>query len=81
MTGSADSIKRILVALNPAARDLEALEQAAEMAARTRGHLMALLVEDIHLFDLARLPFAREFDRAIGTVEIRLIGNVPHRAG
>lgn len=67
MTGSADSIKRILVALNPAARDLEALEQAAEMAARIRGHLMALLVEDIHLFDLARLPFARELDRASGS--------------
>lgn len=67
MQGSADTINRILVALNPAARDLEALEQAAEMAARIRGHLMALLVEDINLFDLAQLPFARELDRASGS--------------
>ena len=67
MQSETDTINRILVALNPAARDLEALEQAVEMAARIRGHLMALFVEDVSLFELAELPFARELDRASGS--------------
>ena len=57
---------RVLVAVNPAARDLGALELAAELASRTQAHLLALFVEDENLFKLAELPFARELDRASG---------------
>jgi len=68
MTPSRGSpLNRIAVALDPVARNLEALDQAAEMAARLQGHLIALLVEDTSLFELAQLPFAREVDRASGS--------------
>lgn len=68
MSGAHDStFNRIAVALDPVVRNLEALDQAAEMAARLQGHLTALLVEDTSLFELAQLPFASEVDRASGS--------------
>lgn len=55
---------RILVALNASRRDFRALELGASLAARKQAELLALFVEDINLFNLAELPFAKEIDRA-----------------
>jgi hypothetical protein len=64
MTEKDDAPARILVALTASRRDFRALELAASLAARKQAELLALFVEDINLFNLAELPFAKEIDRA-----------------
>lgn len=66
MTKQHDPRTRVLVALNASRRDYQALELAASLAARKRVELLAVFVEDINLFNLAELPFAKEIDRASG---------------
>jgi hypothetical protein len=53
-------IRRVVVGLDPLARRRAALEAAAELAARVQAELVGLFVEDLDLFHLAGLPFARE---------------------
>jgi hypothetical protein len=57
---------RVVVALDALRRDLGVLELAAGLAARKRTPLLALLVEDANLFNLAGLPFSKEIDRYSG---------------
>jgi hypothetical protein len=54
---------RVVVALNLLRRDLEALELAADLAARRQAPLLALFVEDMNLANLSELPFAKEVGR------------------
>lgn len=60
------SSSRVLVALESSLECLPALESAADLAADMRAELVALFIEDLDLFHLADLPFAREIDRASG---------------
>ncbi|MFO7742073.1 MAG: universal stress protein [Anaerolineae bacterium] len=53
-------IERIVVALDPSAHSLAALEAAARMASRLGAELVGLFVEDINVRRLADLPFGRE---------------------
>lgn len=57
---------RVLVALESSLECLSALESAADLAADMRAELVALFIEDLDLFHLADLPFAREIDRTSG---------------
>lgn len=59
---------RILMAVDASAQSYDALEAAAEFASHLKAHLMALFVEDINLFKLAELPFAKELDRSSGVL-------------
>lgn len=69
MTDSpANTVGRILMAVDASVQSYDALEAAAEFAAHLQAHLMALFVEDINLFKLAELPFAKELDRASGVM-------------
>lgn len=52
--------KRVLVALDASAQIPKALETAFELAVREHAELITLFVEDINLFRMAELPFARE---------------------
>lgn len=63
MTEKDQTPARILVALTASRRDFRALELAASLAAHKQAELLALFVEDINLFNLAGLPFAKEIDR------------------
>ena len=63
---SKGSSSRVLVALESSLECLPALESAANLAAVMRAELVALFIEDLDLFHLADLPFAREIDRASG---------------
>jgi nucleotide-binding universal stress UspA family protein len=54
---------RILVAFDAWRHDPGALEMAARLAAARRAELLALVIEDIDLANLAELPFATEIDR------------------
>jgi K+-sensing histidine kinase KdpD len=58
---------RVTVVIDASRGSLDALKTAADIAARVQAHLMALFIEDINLFSLAELPFARELDRTSGT--------------
>ena len=60
------SSSRVLVALESSLECLSALESAADLAADMRAELVTLFIEDLDLFHLADLPFAREIDRASG---------------
>jgi len=53
-------IRRILIALDASAHSREALSTAIGLAARLHSEVSGLFVEDIDLFHLAELPFARE---------------------
>lgn len=57
MTDSA----RILIALDAAGHDPAAFELLAQVAQELDAELAALIVQDIDLLRLSRLPFAREF--------------------
>ena len=63
---SKDRSSRVLVALESSLECLSALESAADLAADMRAELVALFIEDLDLFHLADLPFAREVDRTSG---------------
>ena len=52
--------KRIMVALDASPSSMEALEAAAEMAARFQAELHGLFIEDINLLRLATLSFSQE---------------------
>ena len=54
------SVRRILVALDASAHSQAALSAAVSLAARLHSEIHGLFVEDINLFRLAELPFARE---------------------
>jgi nucleotide-binding universal stress UspA family protein len=54
-------IRRILVALDASSRSLEALENAAELAARWKAELLGLFVEDEDLLRLAAAASATHF--------------------
>lgn len=58
---------RVTVVIDASRGSLDTLRTAADIAARVQAHLMALFIEDINLFSLAELPFARELDRTSGT--------------
>ncbi len=60
------SVRRITVAIDASRRSADALTTAADIAARIRAELTALLVEDVNLWSLAELPFAIELDRTSG---------------
>lgn len=69
MTDSpADTVGRILMAVDASMQSYDALEAAAEFASHFQAHLMALFIEDINLFKLAELPFAKELDRSSGVM-------------
>lgn len=53
-------IRRILIALDASTHSREALSTAIDLAARLHSEVKGLFVEDIDLFHLAELPFARE---------------------
>ncbi len=53
-------IERILVALDPSAHSLAALEAAAELSARFAAELVALFIEDVNIRRLAELPFVQQ---------------------
>lgn len=53
-------IKKILVALDASEANRWTLQSAASLATQLQAELLALFVEDINLFRLAELPFARE---------------------
>jgi nucleotide-binding universal stress UspA family protein len=57
------TIHRILVALDTSPECASALAMAADLAAGQNAELLALFIEDVNLFNLADLPFAREIDR------------------
>lgn len=57
---------RILVALDASRRSVRALDLAAALAARRNAELVALVVENVNLFNLAELPFAMEIDCMLG---------------
>ncbi len=57
---------RVTVVIDASRGSLDTLKTAADIAARVQAHLMALFIEDINLFSLAELPFARELDRTSG---------------
>lgn len=54
------SIRRILVALDASSNSRAALTTAIELAETFKSEILGLFVEDINLFRLAELPFARE---------------------
>jgi nucleotide-binding universal stress UspA family protein len=54
------NINRILVALDASAVNLSILQAATTLAVNLDAQLNALFIEDINLFRLAELPFARE---------------------
>lgn len=54
-------IRRILVALDASPASLEALESAAELAARWKAELLGLFVEDVDLLRLAAAASATRF--------------------
>jgi nucleotide-binding universal stress UspA family protein len=54
------SARRIVVALESGCENRQALEVAADMAARMRAELHGIFVDDIHLLRLAALPFTRQ---------------------
>ncbi|HNB26716.1 MAG TPA: hypothetical protein PLR41_07165, partial [Alphaproteobacteria bacterium] len=53
------AVQRVVVALESACENLAALEQAAEMARRTKATLHAMFIEDARLLEAAALPFTR----------------------
>ncbi len=57
---------RVTVVIDASRSSVDTLKTAADIAARVQAHLMALFIEDINLFSLAELPFARELDRTSG---------------
>lgn len=59
--------RRILVAIDTAPHESTVLEAATELARELRAELHGLFIEDINLFRLAGLPFAREIDYSSGT--------------
>ncbi len=66
MAAREQSLHRILVVVDASPAGLAALETAAALAARRSAQLETLFVEDVNLFHLAELPFARELDRTSG---------------
>jgi nucleotide-binding universal stress UspA family protein len=63
----AHQIERILVALDPSADSLAALEAAAAMATRLDAQLLALFVEDVNIRRLTQIPFVQEVGFFTGT--------------
>ncbi|CAL1241490.1 hypothetical protein [Candidatus Methylocalor cossyra] len=61
------TVTRVVVALDVLRRDGDVLELAAALAARRQLQLLALFVEDLDLWNLAGLPFAKEIGRLSGT--------------
>ncbi len=57
---------RVTLVIDASRGSLDSLKTAADIAAQVEAHLMALFIEDINLFSLAELPFARELDRTSG---------------
>ncbi len=57
---------RVTLVIDASRGSVETLKTAVDIAARAQAHLMALFIEDISLFSLAELPFARELDRTSG---------------
>lgn len=62
------TFSRILVVVDNSLQNYDALETAAEFASYLKAHLMALFIEDVNLFKLAELPFAKELDRLSGAM-------------
>lgn len=79
------SAARVVVALNVLWRDPGVLELAVGLAARRQARLLALLVEDMNLLNLAELPFAKEVGRLSAAERkldsLRLMRTVRARAG
>lgn len=63
------SIRRVLVALDPNRESMAALSSALLLADCRRVELVALLIEDEALLQLAALPFIREVRRDSGTLD------------
>jgi nucleotide-binding universal stress UspA family protein len=61
-------IEQILVALDPSAHGLAALEAAARLATALRAELIGLYVEDADVLNLPRISFLRETDALSGEV-------------
>lgn len=67
-------IEQILVALDPSAHSLAALEAAVRMASRLEAELLGLFVEDANVRRLADLSFVQEvglFTASCRRIEIR----------
>jgi len=56
--------RRIVIEVGPAQPGEEALQAAAALAARARGELLGVFIEDPELFDYAALPIAQEIGLA-----------------
>ncbi len=69
MNGTEDwVIHRVMVALEPGRQSLAALSGALLLAERRHAELVALLIEEEALLQLAALPFTREVLRGSGTL-------------
>ncbi|MEZ5829664.1 MAG: hypothetical protein R3D05_00615 [Dongiaceae bacterium] len=54
------TVRRVVIALESGCENLQALETAAELAARARAELHGIFVDDIRLLQIAALPFTRQ---------------------
>jgi len=66
MTSDDPKIRRVVAALDVAAKPGEVLEAAVELATALHAELVGLFVEDRRLLQVAELPFAQEFGLATG---------------
>jgi hypothetical protein len=55
-----ETVRRIVVALDPSAEGVSALEFAADLAAALGISLAGVFIEDVDIAEFAELPFARE---------------------
>jgi len=53
-------VLQVLLALDAASHNIDALQTAITLASQLRAELIGLLIEDVELLRSARLPFARE---------------------
>jgi len=53
-------VLQVLLALDAASHNIDALETAISLASQLRAELIGLLIEDVQLLRSAKLPFARE---------------------
>lgn len=53
-------VRRIVIALESICENLNALEIAAELAARIKAELHGMFIEDVHLLSAAHLPFVHQ---------------------
>ncbi len=63
-----NSVRRVFAAIDSSPFGSAALEAAALLATELHAELRGLFIEDINLFRVARMPFAKEVDSLSGTL-------------